>query len=360
MEVVTYFKTITMKRIIPLFLFFLFLFLNCTNRDNGKKELGEVTLGEYFDNTGRDDIEWGGIKMIPITTPKGDFEVWTKRTGNNPRIKVLLLHGGPGSTHEYFLCFDSYFPREGFEYYYYDQLGSYYSDQPNDTSLWKIERFVEEVEQVRKALKLDSSNFYLFGKSWGGKLAMEYALKYQHNIKGLMISNITSSTKAYNDYVNDVLAPKMDQNALMTIRELEEKEDYSNPKYMELLLKEFYTKHIYRKPIEEWEGFIYKYMGHSNEQIYNLMQGPSEFGISGTLLNWNRESDLHKITVPTLIIGAAYDEMDPKHLEWMSKQVENGRFHMCPNGSHFAMYDDQQVYFKGLIDFIHDVDQGNF
>jgi len=77
-------------------------------------------------------------------------------------------HGGPGATHEYFQCFDSYFPREGFEFYYYDQIGSYYSDQPNDTSLWKIDRFVDEVEQVRKALKLDSSNFYLFGKSWGG------------------------------------------------------------------------------------------------------------------------------------------------------------------------------------------------
>jgi len=349
-----------MKRIIPFLLISLFLFQSCTNKDYNKNELSDISLKDYFDNTGRDDIEWGGIKMIPITTPKGEFKVWTKRTGNNPRIKVLLLHGGPGSTHEYFLCFDSYFPREGFEYYYYDQLGSYYSDQPNDTSLWNIERFVEEVEQVRKALRLDSSNFYLFGKSWGGKLAMEYALKYQHNIKGLIISNITSSTKAHIDYVNDVLMPKMDQDALMTIRELEEKGDYSNPKYMGLLLKEYYTKHIYRKPIEEWEGFFFKYMGHSNKQINNHMLGTSFFNFSGNLLNWNRESDLHKITVPTLFIGAAYDDQDPKNIEWMSKQLDNGRFHMCPNGSHYAMYDDQQVYFKGLIDFIHDVDQGDF
>ena len=159
--------------------------------------------------------------MIKINTPKGDFNVWTKRTGNNPRIKVLLLHGGPGSSHEYFQCFDSFFPREGFEYYYYDQLGSHYSDQPDDTSLWKIDRFVDEVEQVRKALKLDSSNFFLFGKSWGGALAIEYALKYQKNLKGLIISNMTSSTKAYNDYVNDVLAPQMDPKALAEIREME-------------------------------------------------------------------------------------------------------------------------------------------
>ena len=152
----------------------------------------------------------------------------------------------------------------------------------------------------------------------------------------------------------------MHLDPLQKIREIEEKRDYSNPDYMGLLLKEFYSKYIYRKPVEDWEEFIYKYMGHSNDQIYNLMQGPSEFGVSGTLLDWDRESDLKKITVPTLVIGAAYDEMNPKHLEWMSEQVENGRFHLCTNGSHFAMYDDQQVYFKGLIDFIIDVDKGDF
>ena len=135
----------------------------------------EKTLSDYYDTTGREDILTGGIKMIPIQTPFGEFKVWTKRIGNNPTIKVLLLHGGPGGTHEYFECFDSFFPAEGFEYYYYDQLGSYYSDQPTEPGLWEISRFVEEVEQVRKALKLDKSNFYLFGQSWGGILAVEYA-----------------------------------------------------------------------------------------------------------------------------------------------------------------------------------------
>ena len=154
-----------MKKLLPLILLSSFILQYCTNEKHNIKNGGEVTLNQYFDTTGRDDIEWGGIKMVKINTPKGDFNVWTKRTGNNERIKVLLLHGGPGSTHEYFQCFDSYFPKEGFEYYYYDQLGSYYSDQPDDTSLWKIDRFVDEVEQVRKVLKLDSSNFNLFGKS---------------------------------------------------------------------------------------------------------------------------------------------------------------------------------------------------
>ena len=113
----------------------------------------------YLDFSNRDDQFTGGIKMIPISTPKGDFKVWTKRVGENPGMKLLLLHGGPGGTHEAFQCFDGYLPSEGIEYIYYDQLGSYYSDQPSDTSLWTIDRFVEEVEQVRVALKLNKDNF---------------------------------------------------------------------------------------------------------------------------------------------------------------------------------------------------------
>ncbi len=349
-----------MKKLLPLLILSSFLLQFCTNNNSKIKDGSQITLSQYFDTTGRNDISWGGIKMIKISTPNGDFNVWTKRTGNNPRIKVLLLHGGPGATHEYFQCFDSFFPSEGFEYYFYDQLGSYYSDQPDDTSLWKINRFVEEVEQVRKALELDSTNFYLFGKSWGGTLAIEYALKYQQNLKGLIISNMTSSTKAYNDYVNNVLAPQMNPQALAEIREIEKNKDYSNPKYMGLLLTEFYTKFVYRYPVNEWPAYIFKYMEHSNDKIYNLMQGPSEFGVTGTLLSWNRENDLKEIYVPTLTIGAKYDEMNPEHLKWMASQVKNGRFHFCPNGSHYAMYDDQKKYFEGLIKFIRDVDKGQF
>ena len=90
---------------------------------------------QYFDNSGRDDVLSGGVRMIAVETPKGTFRVWTKRIGNNPDCKLLLLHGGPGATHEGFESFDSYLPAAGVEYYYYDQLGSYYSDQPDDPEL---------------------------------------------------------------------------------------------------------------------------------------------------------------------------------------------------------------------------------
>jgi proline iminopeptidase len=90
------------------------------------------------------------------------------------------------------------------------------------------------------------------------------------------------------------------------------------------------------------------------------MQGPSELGASGKLVDWDRTADLEKITVPTLVIGARYDTMDPAHMEQMASQVENGRYLFCPNGSHMAMYDDQRVYMDGLAKFIHDVDAGRF
>jgi proline iminopeptidase len=117
-----------------------------------------------------------------------------------------------------------FFPQESIEYIYYDQLGSYYSDQPNDNSLWTTERFVEEVEQVRKALKLDSSNFYLMGQSWGGILAMEYALKYQKNLKGLIIANMMASAPAYNKYAGEVLGPQLDPTVFSQIKAFEKKQ----------------------------------------------------------------------------------------------------------------------------------------
>ncbi len=304
------------------------------------------------------EILTGGIKLIPITTPKGVFNVWTKRVGDNPKIKVLLLHGGPGATHEYFECFDSFFPKEGIEFYYYDQLGSAYSDNPNDSSLWTIDRFVEEVETVRKALHLDSSNFYLLGHSWGGVLATEYALKYQQNLKGLVISNMMASIPEYVKYANEVLGPKMPKEVLAKIRALEAKGEYTNPEYLNLVQENYYPEHILRLPPPSWPDPVKRAFAKMNYPLYLKMQGPSEFGVVGNavLKNWDRTADLAKIKVPTLSIGGEFDTMDPKAMEALSKGVQHGQFLYCPKGSNMSMYDDQQTYFNGLIKFIKDVD----
>ena len=315
---------------------------------------------DYLDNTGRDDLLSGGVKMIPIETPKGTFRVWTKRIGNNPTIKVLLLHGGPGVTHEYLEAFDSYFPSAEIEYYYYDQLGSYYSDQPDEPELWDLPRFVEEVEQVRQALGLGRENFYLFGHSWGGILAIEYALKYQQHLKGLIISNMMASIPAYNEYAETVLMPTMDQTVLAEIKEYEKTGDYENPRYMELIFEHHYVEHFLRMPLTEWPDPVNRAFKHLNKAVYIPMQGPSELGSSGKLVQWDRTADLDKIAIPTLVIGAQYDTMDPEHMEWLAGAVQNGRYLYCPNGSHLVQYDDQERYFEGLISFVRDVDSGNF
>lgn len=314
----------------------------------------------YLDYSGRDDVLTGGVKLIPIQTPKGTFRVWTKRVGNNPRIKVLLLHGGPGATHEYMEAFDSFFPAASVEYYYYDQLGSYYSDQPDDPSLVDLPRFVEEVEQVRQALRLDASNFYLLGQSWGGLLAIEYALKYQQHLKGLIISNMMASIPAYNEYAEKTLMPAMDQKVLAEIKQIEAAKKYDDPRYMELLVPHHYVHHILRMPAEQWPDPVNRAFKHVNPKVYIPMQGPSELGASGKLVNWDRTADLNKISVPTLVIGARHDTMDPAHMEMMSKKVQKGRYLYCPNGSHLAMYDDQQSYMHGVLAFLKDVDASRF
>jgi proline iminopeptidase len=320
----------------------------CTRASSG------ITLAQYFG--GEPGLQAAGVKMIPIHTAKGDFHVWTKTFGDNPRIKVLLLHGGPAATHEYFEALESPLAAHGIEFIYYDQLGSGFSDQPTDDDLWTIDRYVDEVEQVRQALHLDKDDFYLLGHSWGGILAVEYALKYGEHLKGLVISNMMMSIPDYNRYAHDVLAKQLDPEVLAELQALEAKGDYDNPRYEELLIPNFYQQHICRLP--EWPDAVNRAFAHLNKHIYTLMQGPSEFGASGRLEHWDRKADLPKLAMPTLVIAGGHDTMDPDHMKWVSTQVQHGRYLLCPNGSHLAMWDDQACYVGGLIQFLDDVDAG--
>ena len=308
----------------------------------------------YFDTSSWDprDVLSGGARKIPVTTPSGEFSVWTKRVGTNDDLKVLLLHGGPGATDELYEPFDVWFPRAGIEYYYYDQLGSFRSDQPDDASLWDLPRFVDEVEQVRQALGLDGSNFVLLGQSWGGLLAMEYAVHHQQHLKGLVISNMMSSSRLYNEYAERVLMPAMDQDALAEIKRMEAEGATDDPRYEQLLVEHHYVHHVCRLPADEWPEPVTRSLGHINASIYVPMQGPSELGMSGTLEDWDRSGDLREIDVPTLVIGATHDTMDPDHMRWMSEQLPRGRYLHCPDGSHLAQFDDPQHYFPGVIDFL--------
>lgn len=312
-----------------------------------------VSYEQYFRRGDAADVWSGGVHVLAITTPCGEFSVWTKRTGRNPAVALLLLHGGPGATHEYFTAADSFLPAAGVEYHYYDQLGSGHSSVPDEPALWTIERFVDEVEQVRRGLGLGPENFFLLGHSWGGVLAIEYALRYPQNLKGLIISNMMSSIAAYNEYAANVLMPPMDQEKLGQIRDFEARGLTDDPRYEELLMEQHYVHHVLRRPVEQWPEPVVRSFARINKKIYVPLQGPSELGASGLLLDWDRTGDLHRITVPTLVIGAEYDTMDPAYLRLMADEVAAGEYWHCPRGSHMAMYDDQETYFEGLISFLH-------
>ena len=290
-----------------------------------------------------------------MITVDGKYKVWTKKVGAG-KIKVLTLHGGPGVTHEYFECFEDFLPQAGVEFYYYDQLGSFYSDQPDDKSLWTIDRFREEVEQVRAALGLE--NFFLYGQSWGSMLAIEYALKYQKHLKGLVLSSMTASIASYVEYVNKLRAA-LPPEVLADARQVRGEGRLREPRVPGGDVQGGL------RPARLPRGSLARsgragVQAHQSPQVYNTMQGPNEFVVTGTFKDWDRWKDLAKITVPTLVIGARYDEMNPDDIRKMGRLLPNSRVAICENGSHLAMWDDQEAYFAALIGFLKDVDGGRF
>ena len=290
------------------------------------------------------EVRVAGILMIPVVG--GKYKVWTKRVGAG-KTKVLLLHGGPAVTHGYLEAMESFLPDAGIEMYYYDQLGCGNSDIPEDTNLWTIERYTEEVEEVRRGLGLE--NFVLYGHSWGGILAIEYALRYPQHLRGLVISNMTAGTQAY---LKRTAAIKLwlPPDKLAQLGALETKQDYDNPEYARIMMEYLYPLMLCR--IQPWPEPVTRSFRLMNETIYGQMQGKSEFLVTGNLKNWERWDRLREIKTRALTIGAKYDEMDPADMVKMAKLMPNAISFICPNGSHLCMWDDQQAYFRGLIPFL--------
>jgi proline iminopeptidase len=296
------------------------------------------------------EVQTGGVKLIQVD---GKYNVWTKKFGD-AEIKVLLLHGGPGFGHEYMEVFESFLPPAGIEMYEYAQLGNFNSDQPDDPNLWTVDRYREEVEQVRKGLGLN--NFYIVGHSWGGMLAMEYATKYQQHLKGLVISNMTASIPSYVKHLNE-LRSRFPAGIIAKMEKYEKAGDYQAPEYQEIMMNVLYAEHICRtKP---WPDPLQRTFKHFNAQIYNTMQGPNEFVVTGNFKDWSVWDRLNTIQVPTLVIGAKHDTMSIEDKKRMDLLIPNSRLLIC-EGSHLSMYDDQQNYFNGLIKFLKEVHSENF
>ncbi|WDV47850.1 proline iminopeptidase-family hydrolase [Clostridiaceae bacterium M8S5] len=289
----------------------------------------------------------GNVKKIKL---KEGYEVYTRSVGKG-KLPILLLHGGPGGCHECFEAMEKYMDLEKYTLIYYDQLGSYYSDPVEDDSLLTLERYVDEVEQVRAGLGLEY--FALLGHSWGGMLAIEYALKYQNYgyLKGVIISNMTASNDSYEKGLSEVRKDMLEPEELAYIEAIEAKEDYDDKRYQEIIFQKLYPQCIFRG--EEWPAFFApEKMAHN---VYNKFQGNNEFIVTGTLKSWDRWDDLKDISVKTMIIGAKYDTMSAKDKEEMASRIPNAELLICPKGSHFAFLDDVENYYPRLQKFLETI-----
>ena len=286
-----------------------------------------------------------------VTLDNG-YRVWTQRVGSGS-IKLLTLHGGPGCTHEYLECLEDFLTPAGIEVIFYDQLGSYHSDQPGDENLWTLERFVNEVEQVRQALELE--DFYLFGHSCGGLWAIEYALKYQAHLKGLVLGSITGSIQSYMSHINH-LRNQLPPELVAAMKEYEDSDNLDNPEYQRLITAHLYREHICRLP--EWPAPLKRAFEHTNHAIYNIMQGNNEFVFNGNLLGWDRWNELAEIRVATLVLAGRYDTMAPDDQKQMASVIPHSRVVICENGSHCGMWDDPENYRTALLGFFRDVESG--
>jgi proline iminopeptidase len=293
-------------------------------------------------------IRVAGIRMIPVAG--GKYKVWTKRIGSGS-VKVLLLHGGPGFPHDYLEAMESFLPQAGIEMYYYDQLGVGNSDVPDDPTLWTLPRYLSEVEEVRRGLGLD--HFVLYGHSWGGILAMEYALNYQQHLRGLVISNMTAGIQSYLKRTAALKTQLLSPQTLVRFNALEAAKDYENPAYTRIVMEDLYPQMICR--LKPWPEPVTRAFRLGNEKIYNQMQGKSEFEVTGNLKNWERWDRLHEIKVKALTLGSNHDEMDPADMRKMATLMPNATSAICPNGSHMALWDDQAVYFRHLLAFLGSV-----
>lgn len=272
------------------------------------------------------------------------FKLFYRAFGNGGNV-LLCLHGGPGAIHDYLLPFGS-LGNDKVRVVLYDQLGCGKSERPPDTSRYTIEYGVEEVEGLRQALNLGKIN--LFGNSYGGALALQYALKYQQNIKKLIISSGLASVP---ETVAEMkrLKTLLPRDVQETLAKYEAMEDYQNPEYLKAV-EVFYRNFVCRLP--EWPEEVTRTLNGLSTPVYYTMNGPNEFTIIGNLRDWNITTRLPEIRVTTLVTVGRYDEVTPKIAETIHKQIPGSKLVVFENSSHLAMWEEQESYLRTVREFI--------
>ena len=293
-----------------------------------------------------------------IITLDNGYHLWTRTVGHGD-IKLLCLHGGPGGTHEYWENFGNELADLGVQVSMYDQLGSFYSDQPDYSDpqiaakYLTYDYFLEEVEEVRQKLGLD--NFYLIGQSWGGLLVQMYAVKYGQHLKGAIISSMVDEIDEYVTNVNQCRLQTLGADKVRYMQKIEQENRLDDPtyqSYVDILNAEY----VDRKQPEAIRHLV----STMATDVYNVFQGDNEFVITGKLKDWHFRQHLHEITVPTLLTFGEHETMPLATAKIMQQEIPHARLETTPNGGHHHMIDNAPVYFAHLKKFIRDVEEGNF
>lgn len=293
-----------------------------------------------------------------IITLDNGYHLWTRTVGHGD-IKLLCLHGGPGGTHEYWENFGNELADLGVQVSMYDQLGSFYSDQPDYSDpqiaakYLTYDYFLEEVEEVRQKLGLD--NFYLIGQSWGGLLVQMYAVKYGQHLKGAIISSMVDEIDEYVTNVNQCRLQTLGTDKVRYMQKIEQENNLDDPtyqSYVDILNAEY----VDRKQPEAIRHLV----STMATDVYNVFQGDNEFVITGKLKDWHFRQHLHEIKVPTLLTFGEHETMPLATAKIMQQEIPHARLETTPNGGHHHMIDNAPVYFAHLKKFIRDVEEGNF
>lgn len=277
------------------------------------------------------------------------YQIWYRRVGNGG-IPLLTLHGGPGAGHDYLEPLDGLATER--PVIFYDQLGCGRSDQPDDRSLWRIERFVAEVDTVRQALGL--AQIHLLGQSWGGWLAIEYMLTHPSGIISLTLASTSASIPQFVAETK-CLKAELPPEVYETMQRYEAAEDYHHPEY-EAAVQEFYKRHLCRlaedpEPLQRTMANLDR-----NPAVYETMNGPNEFIVIGNLKDWDRTERLHEISVPTLITVGRYDELTPACAETMHQGIPDSQMVVFEESAHLAHLEETAKYLEVVAGFLADVE----
>lgn len=286
--------------------------------------------------------------------PFRGYNVWYRTVGDREepgKLPLLCLHGGPGIPHDYLEAIEA-MAATGRRVIFYDQLGCGNSDQPHNPSLWTVDLFVEEVGVVRKALGLD--RVHLLGQSWGGMLAMQYALTQPSGLASLIVASSPASMPQWVAEANRhcaALPPEVQQ----TLLKHEEAGTTSDPAYQEAMMV-FYRRHVCRlDPFPAGVQRAFEKLAQ-NPEVYNTMNGPSEFHVIGVFKDWNIVNRLGEIRVPTLVTSGRYDEATPAIAETVHRGISGSEWTLFENSSHMPHAEEADRYMQVLDQFMNRVE----